>query len=575
VNYYYYGHYIVAFLVRLVGVDPAVGFNLGVALFYALVTASVFGVAATLYEAARGSGDAPRHSPVVVGLTAAAFATALGNIAGGVQLLHHTDRIGTYDWWSPSRVIEGTANEFPFFSFLLADLHAHMMVTPFALVAVAYAVQLGLHGPPVWSGGGAWRRPVAELLLASLVLGSLYALNSFDYPTACLIGAGALLLWVLAAPGRWRPALVWGVAWLLASLLLFLPFWLSFSPPTHGLALVREHVLFSRFVRDYLFIYGLPLWVVLALFAGRLRAPVRYVFWAGSVLLFLLVLLAPSRLAGQTVALLVAAAAVFITLSSGRLSQPYRMLWLLAAVALALLASGEIVYVRDAFVGTASYRFNTVFKTGYQAWFLLTIVAGVGVYWSAQWLGRRLRAAWLVGLVGLVALALVYPVAASYSRSARFTSSPTLDGMRWLKRSAPGDAAAIEWLRHSVPGSSTVLEEVGRDFDPEGRGRVSTFSGLPAVMGWAGHEVQWGHDPGSRLADVQQIYGTRDAKVARRLLGRYRVRYVFVGELERRDYPAAALAKFSRLGKVAFRSDKTLVYRVSPAATTPSAEVTR
>jgi uncharacterized membrane protein len=284
--------------------------------------------------------------------------------------------------------------------------------------------------------------------------------------------------------------------------------------------------------------------------------------WAGSVLLFCLVLLAPSRLSGLTVALLVAAAAAFVTLATGRLTQPYRVLWLLTAVALALLASGEVVYLRDAFDGTDSFRFNTVFKTGYQAWFLLSIVAGVGVYWSARWLGRRARAVWLAGLAVLVAFALVYPVAASYSKSGRFDTSPTLDGMQWLERAAPDDAAAIEWLRDSVSGSPTLLEAVGKDFDPDGRGRVSTFTGLPAVMGWAGHEVQWGHDPGSRFGDAQQIYSTEDVEAARALLERYGVEYVFVGDLERRDYSAAGLAKFGRLGTPAFRSGETVVYRL-------------
>jgi YYY domain-containing protein len=561
VNYYYYGHYLVAFLVRVTGIDPAVAFNLAVALFYALVTVSVFGVAAVLYEAARREGDAPRRSPVLVGLTAAFLATMIGNLAGGFQWIHHTSRISSYDWWAPSRVIDGTANEFPYFSFLLADLHAHVMVTPFALVAVAYAVQLGVHGPPAW-GRNAWLRPAAELLLAGLVLGGLYAINSFDFPTACLIGVGALLVWSLEEPGRWRRALVWGAGWLAVALLLFLPFWHSFSPPTHSIGRIRDHVGFATFARDYLLIYGVSLWVVLALFAGRFQVPRKYLAWAGAAMLFVLVLLAPPRLAGVALALLIVALAAFVTLASGRISQPYRMLWLLTAVALALVASGEVVYLRDAFDGTASFRFNTVFKTGYQAWFLLAIVAGVVVYWSANWLGRRLRIAWLAVLAGLVALALVYPVFASYSRSLRFTQSPTLDGMLWLERSAPDDAAAIEWMRSSVPGSSTILEQVGKDFDPEGRGRVSTYTGLPTVMAWPGHEVQWGHDPGSRAADVQQIYSTTDMTTARQLLDEYGVRYVFVGSLERKDYKAAALAKFARLGTPAFRAGDTVVYRL-------------
>jgi uncharacterized membrane protein len=227
-----------------------------------------------------------------------------------------------------------------------------------------------------------------------------------------------------------------------------------------------------------------------------------------------------------------------------------------------LLASWELVYLRDAFDGTESFRFNTVFKTGYQAWFLLAIVGGVSVYWSAHWLGRRLRIAWLAVLGGLVVLSLAYPVFASYSRLLRFEQSPTLDGMKWMERTAPDDAKAIEWLRTSVNGPSVVLEQVGKDFDPEGSGRVSTFTGLPAVMGWAGHEVQWGHDPGRRPADVQQIYSTTDMTVARRLLDEYGVRYVFVGSLERKGYAAPALAKFARLGTPVFRSGDTVVYEL-------------
>ena len=81
-------------------------------------------------------------------------------------------------------------------------------------------------------------------------------------------------------------------------------------------------------------------------------------------------------------------------------------------------------------------------------------------------------------------------------------------------------------------------------------------------MGWAGHEVQWGHDPGTRAADVQQIYRTTDVGLARALLRHYDVRYVVVGSLEREDYRPAELRKFDRLGRPVFRSGSTVVYRV-------------
>jgi YYY domain-containing protein len=557
-NYYYFGHYLVAFLVRLTGVDPATGFNFAVALVAALAASAVFGVAATLHSAARQAGATRRGSPIAVGLTATALATVLGNLAGVSQLVHHAGRLSTYDWFAPSRVIPHTANEFPFFSFLLADLHAHVMASPFALVAIAYAMQLAVHGPPRRVTG----RAVAELVIAAVVLGALYALNGLDFPTAAAITVAGLVLWSFESSGRGGAAARWCAALLAAAVVAFLPFWLQFSPPTHGLALLRDHLRFGRFAIDYLLLYGISLWMALVVFAGRFRLTFRYASWLGSVAFFVLVLLAPPRLAGLGLAVTLAALAAYATLSSGSTGGTYRFLWLLLTSALTLVAAGELVYVRDAFENTPSFRFNTVFKTGYQAWYLFAIVAAVGVYWSADWLKRRIRLAWLACFSVLVALGLVYPVLATYSRSDGFRPSPTLDGERWLERAAPGDAAAIAWLRRSVKGDPTVLETVGADFDPDGRGRVSTFTGLPAVIEWPGHEVQWGHEPGRRAVDVRRIYATLSARVAKRLLDRYDVSFVFVGSLERRDFPPFALAKFGSLGTVAFRSGRTLVYRV-------------
>ena len=239
-----------------------------------------------------------------------------------------------------------------------------------------------------------------------------------------------------------------------------------------------------------------------------------------------------------------------------------RVLWLLIGVALGLIGIGEFIYIRDAFDGTPSYRFNTVFKAGYQSWFLLAVACGCALFSSHGRLRRRVRTAWLVALAVLVALAIAYPVAGSYSRSAGFSQDPTLDGMRWLERRAPGDVQAIRWLSANVTGAPVVLEAVGPDFDPDGRGRVSTFTGLPTVLAWGGHEVQWGHDPDGRGEAVGQIYRTRDLRLAARLLARYDVRYVFVGSLEKRDYAGPGLAKFDRLGRLVFRARGTSVYRV-------------
>ena len=103
-------------------------------------------------------------------------------------------------------------------------------------------------------------------------------------------------------------------------------------------------------------------------------------------------------------------------------------------------------------------------------------------------------------------------------------------------RRSPGDPGAIGWIRDHTPGDAVVLEAFGDDYSAFGHARISTFTGRPTVIGWAGHELQWDHDAGSRINDIKTLYTTPDAAVARPLLARYGVRYVVVGPIEHTTY---------------------------------------
>ena len=422
-------------------------------------------------------------------------------------LLSSTGRCTAYDWFAPSRVVPGAINEVPAFSLLVGDLHAHLLALPFTAVALGFVLQVAVAGPRRGRarrtrarGHGAGHR---RALRDQLVVGARdrrAARRSRSSPGCA----------TRAAPGR-APARSPGACWPLATgALALLPFALDFEPATNGIGWVSERQELAPFLGDLALLYGLPLWLLAAAYAGRLRATPRRAAVAAGVTLALVVagaLAAEVDLAG---ALLVAAAlgaALLALLRRGAAAGRA------GAVAARGGRAGVRARPRAALRPRRVRRGRAVpHEHGLQARLPGVVPARHRGARSRRrragvWLPAWLRVPWaLAGAVLARAGALAYPVAGWWARTGGLRGDPTLDGMRWLERSAPGDAAAIRWLReHAAPGA-VVLEAVGDDYSPDGHARISTFSGRPTVLGWAGHELQWRHDPGTRRADVERIY---------------------------------------------------------------------
>ena len=557
-DYYYLGHLAMGIVVRLTDVAPDQGYNLAVAALFALAATAVFTVGATLWGAARGQRGA-----IWAGLAAVALVLVAGNLEGARQLIADGGPLRDYDWFGPSRIDPDTITEFPWFSFLLGDLHAHVLALPFTLLALTFALQVAYAGPRLAPRG----RALLEGAGVALSLGFLYAVNSWSYPVMGGLLALAAIVWLRdprSEPAR--PAVVrWLLAALAASALLMLPFFLSFDPAARGIGVVDEGRGFLGWLRDGLLMFGVFAVFVALGYLGRLlatRRPLRNAVWIAVAAVFAGSLLAAVDYAH--VALLAALLALALqALFSARMEAAQRLVWLLVVGGVACLLGPELLYVRDEFDDSALYRMNTVFKLDYQAWLLLGLAAVGALAWRREWLASR-AARWVFALVAAAALAgaAVYPLAGTYARKDGFTQAPTLDGLGWLRDRAPGDVGAIAWLNDNAPDGSVVLEAVGEDYSAFGHARISTFTGLPTVLGWPGHERQWGHAVGDRAAEVAQTFSSPTEAGARPVLDRYGVRYVVVGPLERTEYGDEGVAKWDTLGRRVFEDEGTIVWEL-------------
>lgn len=473
-------------------------------------------------------------------------------------------------WWRSSRVIPNIPpdgiTEFPYFSFLLGDLHPHYMAIPFVLLIVALAASR-------WLDEESWP-DLPWLMFGGVALATLIPASTWDVPAFW----GIYLL--AAVADAWRregnrqkmlarlPALALpvGIAFVLA-----VPYFVGYQSQPLGLGVVRDRT---------------PLISMLILFGPALLVSGLYAVWLasrgdvlgddarvglGRLIVVIGLLLVGLSLFGEAMfALLVAVLVALAAAGWYHLAHPRRpsraapsalFCCLLAAWAVCILVGTELIFLRDLF----GSRMNTVFKFQYHAWLLFgcASAAALGVIWRTRTSGVGWRGAALAVAVLILVPGLAYPLGATWTKSNGFRGEATLMGDRFLERGAPADHRAIEWLRQNVSGRPVVAEAVGGDYSHHAR--VSTFSGLPTLIGWVGHELQWRGERaefGRRQQAVDQIYRAQDREELMRVAELYRVKYVFFGALERAKYGAEAQDRLDRLLPVAYSRGGTTIYLV-------------
>ena len=557
VNYYYFGYFMGGALANLAGTVAAVAFNLTLTTVFALTAIVTFSLGQDLLALYSGRSTAIERN--VAGGLAAFFVLVAGNLTA-YRFITEPEIRGEDFWrgigWNASRVLQRsneagelqdyTINEFPAFSFVLGDLHPHVMALPFTMLAAGVALSWLL----AWGDKDSSRRETIPLVAATaLLLGALNVTNPWDFPSfAALVAiAGLTGMYFFGDRQRWFGLVLHLAAVVALSLLLYIPYHLHFEPFISQLGRVTVRSAVGPFV----IIFGFWIVAAIALTAHRLGRESLHGRWLVLALASLVVVLWLSNLPAAVLLLcaLLTAAMVFLGIrhSSG---DPRRVaLPLVFFAGFGLAAVPELVFVDD-FFGPPYERMNTVFKLYFQAWPLLAVASAPALYIFLRGVWRRdgensLGTGTTVLVAILFFVAIIYPIAAGRARTAG-SQPATLDGLAFARRNWPAEVEAADWLRANAPADSVLLEAAGNAYTDYAR--ISAWTGIPTVIGWDQHEALWRGDRlevDPRVADVDAIFGGLGRGETLNLLHKYDVRYVFVGRLEREKYGLDVATRFT------------------------------
>ena len=630
INYYYYGQYLVAVLIKLTGVAPTTAFNLAIPLLFGVTITGAFSIVCGVTRR------------VWAGVMAGIGLAVIGNLDGLAQFWTQWQATlagqvpPLFDYWRSSRVIPYTINEFPFWSFLYADLHAHLIDLPIVLLLIGVCASLLASAK---GDGRRWKPVLPGLAMVALALGAAWCTSTWDLPTYAILFAVALTLRQLPfgdPQEAWAPRALFTwprVRNLLAALIvtfgatyaLYFPFHANFQNFVSGTGPVSVPTAPLKFVT----IFGLWLFIVASFFflelydrvKPRLAALSDYVaeqpsrgMWAlglGSVFA-----LGIAYLLGVK-ALMSLLLVVGLALAWNSRHSPLKLLtYALILLGLAVALGVEFIYIRDFLDHSPYERMNTVFKFYYQVWTLLALGGTLALAqmvarawptlfpseapssaesepldgdWASQsegvapqplssWVLQRVsgvgvvRVVWTVALAILVCGSLVFTFEGTRARLAdpaiwaEVQPPPggvqpqglSLDGMAYMRGWYPGDYQAITWMNTHIQGDPTIVEASNGNY--QWYGRVSIYTGLPAVLGWGSREYEqrYGDEVFPRQRDVQSFWGTDDPVAAVNFLREYGVKYIYLGNLERTCYvtqdngacvpmDSGAVAKFQTL----------------------------
>nr|WP_320162698.1 DUF2298 domain-containing protein [uncultured Methanoregula sp.] len=492
--YYYLGYWMFGCLAIVSGVPSNIAFNLALPTVFGIAAVNVYAIGTLLLNRFR-------WLPLLVFFIpnpSFFYQIAQGKAMNAVL-------------WDSTRTITNTINEYPLFSFIWGDVHAHVI----SIFNQVFLIFLLLYAFKKWESLET-RGKILLSILAAISLGSMPLINTWDvliYAPVTILFL-ALILWRNRTSLFSRLSLWYFCAVPPLAILCYLPFYLQLQTHTGMIAVVHT----PSIPVEFLLVNGLFIGIVLAfLYRDIIRRP------------YLLLVIVPFIIAGYTSAGIAVIPLVYLIVR-----RPWQLPEILSMLGLAILVFCELFYLKDN-MGETYFRMNTVFKCYLPAWLLL----GTGAFaLTGRWLEESRKipifSSRTIAVVTVTAVCLLFilPFAAQFNVD---YGTGTIDGLAYLENTHPGDAGAVAYLR-TISGDERIVEAEGGDYTYYSR--VSSFTGIPAIIGMPFHEFMWRSDDtgwfSTRMADIRSIYEKQDKTVP--LMKKYNATLLYVGDSERERY---------------------------------------
>lgn len=510
INYYWFGHFMTAVATKLSTIPSYITYNLMLGTILGLTLTSGFSIVLNLiHKISRGNLKAAVAGGIISAI--------LLSFAGNFHTPYYVLKEGKDAYWYPDAtrfigynpdVPDKTIHEFPIYSFVVSDLHPHLINLPYVLLYLALLLYLTKE-----------KNVFRKTLPLGFLLGIFFMTNTWDVGNY-LLATGFTSLFLNFKKHKYKYLTVTETAKQLGLIIVFgiitaLPFVLNFESIAQGIKLTHT----KSPLWQLAILWGFPAVISLIYFGKLVGKKLKNSDW------FVLALLITS--------------------------------W-------TLILLPEFFYVKDIYTST-HYRANTMFKLTYQAYVMFYLSSGYIFFRTLNLTKKMIFKGFLALFWATVSVSILYyPSIATKSYYGDLKKYKGLNGENWVKLTHPDSYEVFLWIRQNIKGQPVILEAPGDSYTEYNL--ISSYTGLPTVSGWFVHEWLWRGSPTfpqERVNEITEIYTSNDIAKTKSLIGKYKIEYVIVGPNEREKFPNINESKFLKIGVPAFSSQTTIVYKIN------------